>query len=81
MIGSLLGHSPKGITSIYTHLFKEAFDGVEEALDTVFGVNEASTDCSVTTDNHRTPVSAQKPERPLAKQDSELQPVSDGVVY
>jgi integrase len=49
VVERLMGHAAKGTTSIYTHLFKDAFDGVEEALDAVFGVNPAPTDCSVTT--------------------------------
>jgi integrase len=51
VIEVLLGHSPRGVTAIYTHPFKDAFEAVEEALDGVFGVNEASTDASVTTEN------------------------------
>jgi site-specific recombinase XerC len=37
VIERLMGHAGKGTTSIYTHLFRDAFDGVEEALDTAFG--------------------------------------------
>jgi integrase len=56
VIERLMGHSPRGSTAtIYTHLFKDAFDGVEEALHAVFGLNDTSMDCSVTTDNDRTP--------------------------
>jgi integrase len=56
VIERLMGHSPRGsTTTIYTHLFKDALDGVEEALDAVFGVNDTSTECSVSTDNNRTP--------------------------
>jgi hypothetical protein len=52
VIEQLMGHAPRGITSIYTHLFHDAFDGVEEALDAAFGVNERSTGVSVTTGHH-----------------------------
>ena len=51
VVERLMGHAGKGTTSIYTHLFRDAFDGVEEALDAVFGVNETSTDLRVTTDH------------------------------
>ncbi|MGI9183639.1 MAG: tyrosine-type recombinase/integrase [Solirubrobacteraceae bacterium] len=51
VVEQLMGHSRKGTTSIYTHLFKNAFDGVEEALDTVFGVTESSIGRSVTTEH------------------------------
>jgi hypothetical protein len=34
---------------VYTHLFANALDGVEEALDADFGLNGASTDRWVTT--------------------------------
>lgn len=37
-----------------THLFRNAFDGVEEALDAVFGVNVASTACRVTMEDSQT---------------------------
>jgi predicted RNase H-like HicB family nuclease len=36
VVEQLMGHARTGTTSIYTHLFKNAFDGVEEALDGVF---------------------------------------------
>ena len=44
VVERLMGHAAKGTTSIYTHLFKDAFDGVEEALEAVYGVNGASTE-------------------------------------
>lgn len=47
-----MGHKRTGITSLYTHLFSDAFDGVEAALDRVLGVNEASTDSRVTTEQY-----------------------------
>jgi integrase len=53
VVEQLMGHVRKGTTSIYTHLFRDAFDGVEEALDAVFGVNQASTECAVTTEHSR----------------------------
>jgi integrase len=49
VVEQLMGHAQKGTTSIYTHLFRDAFDGVEEALDAAFGVNQKSTGASVTT--------------------------------
>jgi integrase len=49
VVERLMGHKGQGTTSIYTHLFRDAFDGVEEALDSVFGVNLASTEVAVTT--------------------------------
>jgi integrase len=44
VVAVLMGHKRAGTTSLYTHLFADAFEGVEEALDAVLGVNEASTD-------------------------------------
>lgn len=38
VVERLMGHKRKSTTSIYTHLFRDAFDGVEEAIDSVFGV-------------------------------------------
>jgi integrase len=58
VVERLMGHSGKGTTSIYTHLFRDAFDGVEEALDAVFGVNEPSMDLVVTTDHSPAPSAA-----------------------
>jgi integrase len=55
VIERLMGHSPRGsTTTLYTHLFKDALDGVEEALGAVFDVNDTATDCCVTSDNDRT---------------------------
>lgn len=54
VVEQLMGHARRGTTSIYTHLFKNAFDGVEEALDEVFGVNESSTTIRVTTEHDQT---------------------------
>jgi site-specific recombinase XerD len=51
VIERLMGHAGTGTTSLYTHLFRDAFDGVEEALDAAFGVNQASTESRVTTDH------------------------------
>jgi hypothetical protein len=39
VVEQLTGHKRKGTISIYTHLFRDAYDGVEEALDAVFGVH------------------------------------------
>jgi integrase len=80
VVERLMGHSRRGsTTTLYTHLFKDAFDGVEEALDGVFGVNRASMDSSVTTDNHRIPDSDQSQEPPLAEQESGEAEVIGGV--
>jgi integrase len=55
VVEQLMGHTGKGTTSIYTHLFRDAFDGVEEALAAVFGLNETSMDevTTVTSDAHQ----------------------------
>ena len=45
VVERLMGHAGKGTTSIYTHLFRDAFDGVEEALGALFGVNGAINGC------------------------------------
>jgi hypothetical protein len=75
-----MGHAPRGsTTTLYTHLFRDSFDGVEEALDGVFGVNETSMECSVTTDNDRTPDSAVNGASPLRKRDSRDVAVFGGV--
>lgn len=55
LIEVLLGHSARGVTALYTHPFKNAYADVEDALASVFGVNQASTDASVTTGNDETP--------------------------
>jgi integrase len=49
VVAGLMGHKRQGTTSLYTHLFADAFEGVEEALDQVLGVNETSTVRRVTT--------------------------------
>jgi integrase len=49
VVEQLMGHAPKGTTSIYTHLFRDAFDGVEEALDAALGVNRKSMRVAVST--------------------------------
>lgn len=48
VIETLMGHRRQGTTALYTHLLRDAFDGVEEALDQAFGVNQASTAGCVT---------------------------------
>ena len=55
VVERLMRHAGKGVTSLYTHLFEDAFEGVEEALDAAFGVNEASMDGGVpqVLDGHR----------------------------
>jgi integrase len=55
VVERLMGHAGKGTTSLYTHLFRDALDGVEDALDAAFGVNRASTEVSVTTEHHGAP--------------------------
>jgi integrase len=51
VVERLMRHTGKGVTSLYTHLFEDAFDGVEEALHAAFGaaagVNETSTGSGV----------------------------------
>ena len=47
VVERLMGHAGKGTTSLYTHLFSDAFEGVEAALEAAFGVNETSTARSV----------------------------------
>jgi len=53
VVERLMGHAGKGTTSLYTHLFRDAFDGVEEALDAAFGINQASTESSGATERSR----------------------------
>jgi hypothetical protein len=36
-VEQLMGHRAAGTTSIYTHLFREAYDDVERVLDDVYG--------------------------------------------
>jgi hypothetical protein len=38
-----MGHRRQGTTGLYTHLFREAFEGVEEALDAALVGNAAAT--------------------------------------
>jgi hypothetical protein len=49
-----MGHKRQGTTALYSHLFQDAFEGVEEALHAVLRdavrVNRASTAGSVTTE-------------------------------
>jgi hypothetical protein len=54
VVERLMGHAAKGTTSLYTHLFRDAFERVEEALNAVFGVSEASTDSRVPTETDGT---------------------------
>jgi integrase len=49
VVERLMGHAGKGTTSLYTHLFADAMEGVEEALHAAFGVNQTSTECSGST--------------------------------
>jgi integrase len=80
VVERLMGHAPRGsTTTLYTHLFRDAFDGVEEALDGVFGVNQTSTECSVSTDNDRTPVNDGNGAIPLPMRDSRDVAVSGDV--
>jgi hypothetical protein len=81
VIERLAGHSPRGsmTATVYMHLFKDAFDGVEEAIDAVFGVNETSMECSVSTDNNRTPVQDANDGLPLAVREPRDPDVSGGV--
>jgi Phage integrase family len=56
VVSTLMGHRRQGTTALYSHLFADAFEGVEEALDAVLGkalrVNEASTNGRVTTERN-----------------------------
>jgi hypothetical protein len=45
----LMGHKRKGPTSLDTHLFKDAYDGVEDALAAALCVPSASPDAPVAT--------------------------------
>jgi integrase len=58
VVEELMGHKRQGTTSLYSHLFRDAYDGVDEALDRVFGVNQPSTAGSVPAE---TDVSASAP--------------------
>jgi integrase len=51
VVEKLMGHAGKGTTSIYTHLFRDAFEGVEEALDAGFGGKERARECTVTAEH------------------------------
>jgi hypothetical protein len=55
VVAVLMGHKRPGMTSIYTHLFSDAFDGVEAALEKVLGVNQTSTERRVTTEHDEHP--------------------------
>jgi hypothetical protein len=37
VVAQLMGHKRRGTTALYSHLFADAFEGVEEALDAVLG--------------------------------------------
>ncbi|MGH2973381.1 MAG: tyrosine-type recombinase/integrase [Solirubrobacterales bacterium] len=56
VVAVLMGHKRRGTTSIYTHLFEDAFEGVEEALDAVLGVKEMSTEGVSPSDTGSSPV-------------------------
>ena len=66
-----MGHKKAGTTSIYTHLFADAYEGVEEALAAVLDVNGTSMDCGVTTEQSGSLDQAESPRdgstaRPIA---------------
>jgi integrase len=67
VVAVLMGHKSQGTTSIYTHLFGDAFEGVEEALDAVLGVNVASTNGRITTENHGNRSNGNSPEMPATE--------------
>lgn len=54
VVAALMGHSKRGTTALYSHLFQDAFEGIEGALAGVFGSNVAQTDevTAVSTDAH-----------------------------
>jgi site-specific recombinase XerC len=58
VVERLMGHAGRGATSLYTHLFRDAFDRAEEALDAAFGVNQASMERSVPTEPHGAPTTS-----------------------
>jgi integrase len=41
VVEELMGHKRQGTTALYSHLFKDAYDGVEEALDAAFASSGA----------------------------------------
>jgi hypothetical protein len=49
VVAVLMGHKRAGTTALYSHLFRDAYEGVEEALEAVLGVHETSTVRRVTT--------------------------------
>lgn len=51
VVAVLMGHERPGTTPLCTHLFADAFEGVEEALAAVLDVNEGSTDGALTTEH------------------------------
>jgi Phage integrase family/Phage integrase SAM-like domain len=55
VVAVLMGHKRGSVTSLYTHLFADAFEGVEQALAAALNVNEASTDGAVTTARQEQP--------------------------
>jgi len=59
VVAVLMGHRGRSVTSQYTHLFEDAFEGAEEALHLVLGVNDASTGGSVTEDHSPAAADAQ----------------------
>jgi integrase len=91
VVERLMRHARKGTTSIYTHLFADAFDGVEEALHAAFGgaaapqlwdgagaagVNGTSTAGSVPTVRDRHPAADGRSRDPAPRLGS--RPVLDG---
>jgi integrase len=66
VVAVLMGHKRAGTTSLYTHLFADAFDGAEEALGAVLEVNEASTDRVSLNDSAENGSAPRSPESPLA---------------
>jgi integrase len=44
VVAVLMGHKRQGTTALYSHLFADAFEGIEEALDAALNVNETSMD-------------------------------------
>jgi integrase len=67
----LMGHKRQGTTALYSHLFADAFEGVEEALDAVLGAavrfNQASANGSISEGHSNYPADTRSGEtRPVA---------------
>jgi hypothetical protein len=71
VVAQLMGHKRQGTTALYSHLFADAFEGVEEALDAVLGsavrVSQASANGSSSEGHSKNPADTRSGEtRPVA---------------